>query len=351
VHTTPARRTARLVVAAVFAAFVFAVPNPMNTITNVSAATPAPLFSSTVKTSRDGSLILLVNAAGNPEGGALGGTKPLVTSFEVLVDGKSLAVSSVEYRASCPTSCYIMELVMASPISGGSSITVKYTAPAADPDTTNAAIQSPSGADALSFGPWSVVNQSTVAPDSSSGDSSSDGSNTGGSNTGGSTSGGSDAPRWDIEPATESEFDTNTVGYMPSAIPGDIIITNEFGFVIDKNNGIKPKLRSKSYSGRINMSISAKYKDGATRKDYKCKYAPFGATKKSKTVKWKWHTPKKACVLPAALVTSLQNGTSTLKAKGKWARQWSATGTKARPDKSKIKPRKLKYTVRARPTT
>jgi hypothetical protein len=138
---------------------------------------------------------------------------------------------------------------------------------------------------------------------------------------------------------------------MPSAIPGGIIITNEFGFVINKNNGIKPKLRSKSYSGRINMSISAKYKDGATRKNYKCKYAPFGATKKSKTVKWKWHTPKKACVLPAALVTSLQNGTSTLKAKGKWARQWSATGTKARPDKSKIKPRKLKYTVRARPTT
>jgi hypothetical protein len=349
VHNTHTRRIARLIVVTLLAAFVFAVPNPLTTITHVSAATPAPRFHTTVTTTRDGMRIRLVNAAGNPSGGALGGTKPLVTSFKVLVNERALAVSAVEYGPGCQTSCYIMELVMVTPIPGGADVTLEYTAPLPDASTTNAAIQSPTGADASSFGPLSVTNNSEATSDSSSGDSSSGDSSSGGTTSGGTTSDGSNAPRWDVEPATESEFDTNTVGYMPLVIPGDIIITNEFGFVIDKNNGIKPKLRSKNYSGKINMSISAKYKDGAKTKNYKCKFAPFGATKKSKAAKWRWHTPKKACVLPTALVTALQNGSATLNAKGKWVRQWSATGTKKRPDKSNIKTRKLKYTVRARP--
>jgi hypothetical protein len=155
-------------------------------------------------------------------------------------------------------------------------------------------------------------------------------------------------PSWDKEPLTESETDVNTVGIFP-AVPGLIIITDEVGFTLDKKNGIKPKIRMKSYAGKITMSISASYKVGAKTKKYKCTYAPFGTAKKFKTVKWRWYTPKKACVLPAPLVAAVRANKATLSASGKWSRQWLTTAKKARPNKSKIKARTLKYTMKAKP--
>ena len=154
---------------------------------------------------------------------------------------------------------------------------------------------------------------------------------------------------WDVEPATESEFDTNTEGLFPNPLPGMSIITNEFGFVIDKKGGIKPKIRMKSYAGRIAMTISAKYKVAGKTKNYKCTFKPFGTTKKVKSVKWRWYTPKKACILPKPLIAAVQKGETKISAKGKWSRQWLTSGKKARPNKSKIKPRTLKYTMRAKP--
>jgi len=156
-------------------------------------------------------------------------------------------------------------------------------------------------------------------------------------------------PSWDKEPLTDSETDANTVGYFPAISPGLIIITDEFGFTLDKKNGIKPKIRMKSYAGKITMSISASYKVGAKTKKYKCTFAPFGTAKKIKTVKWRWYTPKKACILPAPLVAAVRANTATLSASGKWTRQWLTTSKKARPDKTKIKPRTLKYTMKAKP--
>jgi hypothetical protein len=156
-------------------------------------------------------------------------------------------------------------------------------------------------------------------------------------------------PTWDTEPETDSEFDTNTEGFFPNPIPGNSIITDEFGFVIDKKGGIKPKLRAKNYSGKIKMSISATYKDAGKSKKYSCTFKPFGSTKKVTSTKWRWHTPKKACILPKALITAVQKGETIISAKGKWTRQWLTSGKKARPDKTKITPRTLKYTMRARP--
>jgi hypothetical protein len=156
-------------------------------------------------------------------------------------------------------------------------------------------------------------------------------------------------PSWDKEPLTDSETDANTIGYMPATSPGNIIITDEFGFTLDSKNGIKPKLRMKNYSGKIKLSISATYKDGGKTKKYKCAYAPFGSTKKAKTAKWKWHTPKKACILPTPLVTAIRANAATLAANGTWKRQWLTTGKNVRTDKTKITPRKLKYTVKAKP--
>ena len=156
-------------------------------------------------------------------------------------------------------------------------------------------------------------------------------------------------PTWDTEPETDSEFDTNTEGFFPNPIPGNSIITDEFGFVIDKKGGIKPKLRAKNYSGKIKMSISATYKDAGKSKKYSCTFKPFGSTKKVTSTKWRWYTPKKACILPKALITAVQKGETIISAKGKWTRQWLTSGKKARPDKTKITPRTLKYTMRARP--
>lgn len=156
-------------------------------------------------------------------------------------------------------------------------------------------------------------------------------------------------PSWDIEPLTDSETDANTVGYMPTAAPGNIIITDEFGFTLDSKNGIRPKIRMKNYAGKIKLSISATYKDGAKTKKYKCVYAPFGSTKKAKSATWKWFTPKKACILPAPLVAAIRANTATLSASGMWKRLWLTTGKNVRTDKTKIMPRKLKYTVKAKP--
>jgi len=156
-------------------------------------------------------------------------------------------------------------------------------------------------------------------------------------------------PSWDKEPLTDSETDANTVGYFPAVSPGVIIITDEMGFTLDKKNGIKPKIRMKNYAGKIKMTISASYKVGAKTKKYKCTFAPFGTAKKFKTAKWRWYTPKKACVLPAPLVAAVRANTATLSASGKWTRQWLTTSKKARPDKTKIKPRTLKYTMKAKP--
>jgi hypothetical protein len=155
-------------------------------------------------------------------------------------------------------------------------------------------------------------------------------------------------PSWDKEPLTDSETDSNTVGYMPATSPGTIIITDEFGFTLDKKNGIKPKIRMKNYAGKIKMSISATYKDGAKTKKYKCAFKPFGTIKKLKTAKWRWYSPKKACVLPAPLVTAIRANKATLSTTGKWTRQALKTGKKVRADNSKIKARNLKYKVKAK---
>jgi len=182
----------------------------------------------------------------------------------------------------------------------------------------------------------------TVLAKSSTGDSS--------SGTGGTTdTTGLNTASWDVEPATDSESDSNTVGFFPNPVPGNSIITNEFGFVIDKKGGIKPKIRMKNYSGRIAMTITAKYKVAGKNKNYKCTFKPFGTTKKVKSVKWRWYTPKKACILPKPLIAAVQKGETKISAKGKWSRQWLTSGKKARPNKSKIKPRTLKYTMRAKP--
>ena len=156
-------------------------------------------------------------------------------------------------------------------------------------------------------------------------------------------------PSWDKEPLTDSETDANTVGFFPAVSPGLIIITDEMGFTLDKKNGIKPKIRMKNYAGKITMSISASYKVGAKTKKYKCTFAPFGTAKKFKTAKWRWYTPKKACILPAPLVAAVRANTATLSASGKWSRQWLTTAKKARPNKSAIKARTLKYTMKAKP--
>ena len=398
---------------------------PLPIPNDVAKATAAPAFDATgIGTSANGlSILNMINSAGNPVGGALGGTKPDVTSFTVLVDGQRLAVASVQYGPACQAACYIMDLTLSSRIYSGSVITVSYTAPATDAATTNSAIQSPTGADAASFGPLSVTNNVagpnipgtptavageesatiTVTPPTggltptsyevtatpggakctvtgASGSCTITGLTAGTAytfttiakvSTGNSSASTASAsvnaltktttttattvpagytPSWDKEPLTDSETDANTVGFFPAVSPGVIIITDEMGFTLDKKNGIKPKIRMKNYAGKIKMTISASYKVGAKTKKYKCTFAPFGTAKKIKTAKWRWYTPKKACVLPAPLVAAVRANTATLSASGKWTRQWLTTSKKARPDKTKIKPRTLKYTMKAKPS-
>ncbi len=424
--TTHRFRTPRALLSALVALALTAGPFPL--AIDSAGASVAPLFTTTGDTSQDGLTIQFMNASGNNAGGSLGGTLPPVTSFSVLVDAQPISVASLQYGPSCPTACYWMDLKVAKQIRPGSVITVSYVAPTPDAATTNAAIQSPTGADAASFGPHTVRNN-VLAPSvpstptvevgiesatitvattgsptprsylvtASPGGATCTVTGTAGSCTISGLTGGTaytfttigqrngmadsisspasasvtvlakpspvtappvasaapatdgNTPSWDVEPATESETDAFTEGFWPSAIPGNIIITDQFGFTVDAKNGIKPKIRMKNYAGKIKMTISATYKDGAKTKKYKCTYAPFGSTKKMKTAKWKWYTPKKACILPKPLVTAIQTGATTLSAKGKWPRIWVTSGKKARPDKTKIKPRTLKYTVRAKP--
>jgi len=432
-------QSARAIVAALIATMVAIAPLPLST--ELAKATAAPAFDTAgISTSTNGlSIRNLINSAGNPSGGALGGTKPDVTSLTVLADGQRIAVASVQYGPACQAACYIMDLTLSSQIYNGSVISVSYTAPATDAGTTNAAIQSPTGEDAASFGPLSVTNRVTApttpntpgVPTVVAGEESATITVT--APTGGlvptsyevtATPGGAKctvtgasglctisgltagtaytfttiakvstgdssastasasvtaltktttttapavttttiiepttsttipagyAPSWDKEPLTDSETDANTVGFFPAVSPGLIIITDEMGFTLDKKNGIRPKIRMKSYAGKIKMTISSSYKVGAKTKKYKCTFAPFGTAKKIKTIKWRWYTPKKACVLPAPLVAAVRANTATLSASGKWSRQWLTTAKKARPNKSAIKARTLKYTMKAKP--
>jgi hypothetical protein len=246
-------------------------------------------------------------------------TKPApLSSFDVKVDGVSNPVTSFVVLGWA-----IMTLLLTSPVYSGSVITFSYNAPPVDNTLNNNAFQDEDGVDFDSF-TWEVTNMGGARP-------------------------APNTPSWDKEPLTDSETDSNTVGYMPTTSPGTIIITDEFGFTLDKNNGIKPKIRMKNYAGRIKMSISAKYKVGAKNVTYKCAFAPFGTIKKIKTAKWRWYSPKKACVLPAPLVTAIRANKATLSTSGKWTRQALMTGKKVRADKTTIKARNLKYKVKAKP--
>ena len=157
-------------------------------------------------------------------------TKPAaLSSFEVRVDGvlnPATALSVFGYA--------ILDLTLTSPVYSGSVITFSYVAPPVDNTLANNAFQDEDGVDYDSF-TWQVTNMGPPRP----------------------------APSWAKDPATESETDAFTEGFWPSAIPGNIIITDQFGFTVDKNNGIKPKIRMKNYAGKIKMTISAKYKDGS----------------------------------------------------------------------------------------
>ena len=330
---------------------------------------------------------------------------PALTSFDVRVDDVANPVTAISFLGT------ILYLTLTSTVYSGSVIKVSYSAPAVDNTTNNAALQSSSGNDTESFpnllinndaGPKPVPNKpgvpSVVAGEESAtitvtapsggvtptsyevtatpGGAKCTVTGASGSCTiSGLTAGtaytfttvakrsGFDSPAsaasasvtalakipsWDKEPLTDSETDSNTVGYMPTTSPGNIIITDEFGFTLDKNNGIKPKIRMKNYAGKIKMSISATYKVGAKNVKYKCAFKPFGTTKKIKTAKWRWYAPKKACVLPAPLVAAIRANKATLSTSGKWTRQALTTGKKVRADNSKIKARNLKYKVKAK---
>jgi hypothetical protein len=373
-----------------------ALPSPLTGTSRVSAAT----FSGTTGTYINEKISWICACS-------VDATKPpALSSFDVKVDGVANPVTSFTVFGSA-----ILDVTLTSPVYSGSVITFSYNAPAVDNTLANNAFQRSNGEDYASF-TLTITNMAPSRPEPNSpgiptvvaGEESATITvtpPTGGrtptsyvvtASPGGATctvtgasgectitgltagtaytfttvamrSGFSSpasaaspavtvlakAPSWDVDPATESETDAFTEGFWPSAIPGNIIITDQFGFTVDAKNGIKPKIRMKNYAGKIKMTISATYKDGAKTKKYKCTYAPFGSTKKVKTAKWKWYTPKKACILPKPLVTALQTGTTTLSAKGKWPRIWVTSGKKARPDKTKIKPRTLKYTVRAKP--
>ena len=251
---------------------------------------------------------------------------PTLSSFDVRVDGVPNPVTSFTVFGSA-----IMDVRLTSPVYSGSVITFTYNAPPVDNTLANDAFQRSNGVDYASFtltirnmAPPRPAPIQTIDPNT---------------------------PSWGTEPLTDSETDAFTEGIWPAVIPGNIIITSEFGFTVDKKNGIKPKIRMKNYAGKITkMTLSARYKDGSKTKRYKCVYATFGSTRKVKTAKWKWYTPKKACVLPAPLVDSIQKGTATLSAKGKWSRQWVTSAKKTRPDKTKIKARTLRYTVKGLPS-
>ncbi len=255
---------------------------------------------------------------------------PTPSMFVVKADGVVVATTSIELIGS------IVDIyVTPGAIVQGMTVTVSYEAPPLDNTLANAALQDRRGNDAPAFTDFPVTNMqpparptttTTLAPSALD----------------------ALAASWNSDPANEAETDANTVGYMPLA-PGNIIITDQVGFVLDAKNGIKPKIRMKSYAGIIKMKISSSYKVAGKTKNFSCSFAPFGTGKKSAKVAWKWYSPKKACVLPVALLESVRNGYSVLKVSASWPRIWLATGKKVRPDGSKIAARKLTYTIRNRP--
>ena len=301
-------RSPRAFAAVLLTTALLALPNPITGTPRASATT----FSGTTGTYINEKISWICACS-------VDATKPpALSSFDVQVDGVSNPATALTIFGSA-----IMDLTLTSPVYSGSVITFSYNAPAVDNTLANNAFQRSNGEDYASF-TLTITNMGRPRP-------------------------APKGPSWDSDPATEAETDAFTEGFWPSVIPGNIIITDQFGFTVDKKNDIKPKIRMKNYAGKIKMTISATYKDGAKTKKYKCTFAPFGSTKKVKSAKWKWYTPKKACILPKPLVTALQTGATTLSAKGSWPRIWVTSGKKARPDKTKIKARTLKYTVRAKP--
>jgi hypothetical protein len=261
---------------------------------------------------------------------------PALSSFEVHVDGVLNPVTSFTVFGAA-----VISLTLTSTVYAGSVITLAYTAPSVlDDSLDNYAFQQKNGEDYESFS-WPVTNEGLPRPEPvtpevptvNAGEQATETSPT-------PTDTSSGAPSWDTEPLTDSEKDSNTVGIFPNPVPGTAIITSEFGFVVGKKNDIKPRIRMKNYAGRIPMTLTASYKENGKTKKYTCKFAPFGTTRKLKSAKWRWYSPKKACILPAALVTSIQSGNSKLSAKATWKRQWF-NGKKTQPNGKKITSRKL----------
>ena len=388
-------RSALALVGALIATMVTIAPLPLSVSHTASAAT----FPNTTGTYINGKISWICACS-------VDATKPpALSSFDVKVDGVSNPATAFTTFGSA-----ILDLTLTSPVYAGSVITFSYNAPVIDNTLANNAFQKANGEDYVSFtlqvtnmapprpepntpGVPSVVageESATITVTAPSGGvtptsyevTATPGGKTctvtgasGSCTISGLTAGtaytfttvakrsGFDSPAsaasasvtalakipsWDKEPLTDSETDSNTVGYMPTTSPGNIIITDEFGFTLDKNNGIKPKIRMKNYAGKIKMSISATYKVGAKNVKYKCAFKPFGTTKKIKTAKWRWYSPKKACVLPAPLVAAIRANKATLSTSGKWTRQALTTAKKVRADNSKIKARNLKYKVKAK---
>ena len=293
---------------------MLALPSPLNDTPRANAAT----FTNTTGNYINGKIKWICACS-------VSATKPPeLSSFDVRVDGVSNPVTSFTVFGSA-----ILDVTLTSPVYSGSLITFAYNAPATDNTLANSAFQKADGEDYGSF----TLTITNLAPPRPAPTQTID----------------PNAPSWDTDPLTDSERDSNTVGFFPKPTPGTAIITNEFGFVVGKKNDIKPRIRMKNYAGTIAMTLTASYKEKGKTKKYTCKYAPFGTSKKLKTAKWKWYTPKKACVLPPALVTSIQTGKSTLSAKATWKRQWF-NGKKTQPNGKKIKARKLKYTVKGLPS-
>ena len=388
-------RSALALVGALIATMVTIAPLPLS----VSHTASADTFPNTTGTYINGKISWICACS-------VDATKPpALSSFDVKVDGVSNPATAFTTFGSA-----ILDLTLTSPVYAGSVITFSYNAPVIDNTLANNAFQKANGEDYVSFtlqvtnmapprpepntpGVPSVVageESATITVTAPSGGvtptsyevtatpggakctvTGASGSCTISGLTAGTAytfttvakRSGFDSPAsaasasvtalakipsWDKEPLTDSETDSNTVGYMPTTSPGNIIITNEFGFTLDKNNGIKPKIRMKNYAGKIKMSISATYKVGAKNVKYKCAFKPFGTTKKIKTAKWRWYSPKKACVLPAPLVAAIRANKATLSTSGKWTRQALTTGKKVRADNSIIKARNLKYKVKAK---
>jgi hypothetical protein len=258
---------------------------------------------------------------------------PTPSMFVVKANGVAVATTSIEFVGSI-----VHIFVTPGAIVQGMTVTISYVAPPLDNTLANAALQDSRGNDAPAFTDFPVTNMQPPARATT----------TTTTTTVAPVPMGTQSVSWDSDPASEAETDANTVGYMPLS-PGNIIITDQVGFVLDAKNGIKPKIRMKSYAGLIKMKIASSYKVAGKTVKYSCTFAPFGSSKKSTKVAWKWYSPKKACILPAALLASVRNGSSTLTATASWPRIWLATGKKVRPDGSKIAARKLTYTIRNRP--